>query len=58
MVNKGTTVNVSITPEIDALLQASVKSDRYQTQSEVVREALRLLERHELERDQTRSVRS
>ncbi|HUS07835.1 MAG TPA: type II toxin-antitoxin system ParD family antitoxin [Bryobacteraceae bacterium] len=47
-----TTVNVSITPELDAFLQSRVKSGRYQTTSEVVREALRLLERHELERDQ------
>lgn len=47
-----TTVNVSITPELDAFLQGRVKSGRYQTTSEVVREALRLLERHELERDQ------
>jgi antitoxin ParD1/3/4 len=47
-----TTVNVSITPELDAFLQNRVKSGRYQTTSEVVREALRLLERHEKERDQ------
>ncbi len=53
MATTRTTVNVSITPELDAFLQARVKSGRYQTTSEVVREALRLLERHELERDQT-----
>lgn len=47
-----TTVNVSITPELDAFLQSRVKSGRYQTTSEVVREALRLLERHERERDE------
>jgi antitoxin ParD1/3/4 len=47
-----TTVNVSITPELDAFLQNRVKSGRYQTTSEVVREALRLLERQEKERDQ------
>jgi antitoxin ParD1/3/4 len=46
-----TTVNISITPELDAFLQGRVNSGRYQTTSEVVREALRLLERHELERD-------
>ena len=51
MATNRTTVNVSITPELDAFLQARVKSGRYQTTSEVVREALRLLERHELERD-------
>ena len=47
-----TTVNISLTPELDAFLQARVQSGRYQTTSEVVREALRLLERHEQERDQ------
>lgn len=47
-----TTVNISITPELDKFLQTRVKSGRYQTTSEVVREALRLLERHERERDQ------
>ena len=47
-----TTVNISLTPELDAFLQGRVKSGRYQTTSEVVREALRLLERHERERDE------
>jgi antitoxin ParD1/3/4 len=47
-----TTVNISLTPELDAFLQARVNSGRYQTTSEVVREALRLLERQEQERDQ------
>jgi antitoxin ParD1/3/4 len=46
-----TTVNVSLTPELDAFLQSRVKSGRYQTTSEVVREALRLLERQEQERE-------
>ena len=45
-----TTVNISLTPELDAFLQSRVKSGRYQTTSEVVREALRLLERQEKER--------
>lgn len=48
-----TTVNVSITPELDSFLQSRVKSGRYQTTSEVVREALRLLERQEQEREET-----
>lgn len=48
-----TTVNVSITPELDSFLQNRVKSGRYQTTSEVVREALRLLERQEQEREET-----
>ncbi len=47
-----TTVNISLTPELDAFLQSRVKSGRYQTTSEVVREALRLLERQELEREE------
>ena len=50
MVNR-TTVNVSLTPELNAFLQRRLKSGRYQTTSEVVREALRLLERQEQERD-------
>ena len=52
MVNR-TTVNVSLTPELNAFLQGRVNSGRYQTTSEVVREALRLLERQEQHRDQT-----
>ena len=51
MVNR-TTVNVSLTPELNAFLQSRVNSGRYQTTSEVVREALRLLERQEQEREQ------
>lgn len=47
-----TTVNISLTPELDKFLQSRVKSGRYQTTSEVVREALRLLERQENEREQ------
>ena len=47
MATTRTTVNVSITPELDRFLRNRVKSGRYQTTSEVVREALRLLERHE-----------
>ncbi|HXP83287.1 MAG TPA: type II toxin-antitoxin system ParD family antitoxin [Bryobacteraceae bacterium] len=47
------TVNVSLTPELDAFLQSRVKSGRYQTTSEVVREALRLLERQEIRREES-----
>jgi len=46
-----TTVNISLTPELGAFLDSRVKSGRYQTSSEVVREALRLLERHEERRE-------
>lgn len=47
-----TTVNISLTPELGAFLESRVKSGRYQTTSEVVREALRLLERQEEDRQQ------
>ncbi len=46
-----TTVNISLTPELGAFLQSRVKSGRYQTTSEVVREALRLLQNQERERE-------
>jgi antitoxin ParD1/3/4 len=46
-----TTVNISLTPELGAFLQSRVKSGRYQTTSEVVREALRLLQNQEKERE-------
>ncbi|MFN7931914.1 MAG: type II toxin-antitoxin system ParD family antitoxin [Bryobacteraceae bacterium] len=51
MATQRTTVNISLTPELDKFLQKRVKSGRYQTASEVVREALRLLERQERERE-------
>lgn len=47
-----TTVNISLTPELGMFLQSRVKSGRYQTTSEVVREALRLLERQETQREE------
>ena len=52
MATHRTTVNISITPELDSFLQSRVQSGRYQTTSEVVREALRLLERQEQDRDE------
>src|SRR5207245_2295592 len=36
-------MNVSLTPELEALVNEKVKTGLYQTASEVVREALRLL---------------
>lgn len=39
-----TAMNVSLTPELEQLVQAKVKSGRYLSASEVVREGLRLLE--------------
>lgn len=37
-------MNVSLTPKLIALIEDRVRSGRYQSASEVVREALRLLE--------------
>jgi antitoxin ParD1/3/4 len=46
-------MNVSLTPELEKLVSRKVKTGRYQTASEVVREALRALE----ERDQVAALR-
>jgi len=40
-------MNVSLTPELERLIQEKVASGLYNSQSEVVREALRLLEEHD-----------
>lgn len=40
-------MNVSLTSELERLVQARVESGRYNSASEVVREALRLLEDHD-----------
>ena len=45
-------MNVSLTPELDQFVAGKVSSGRYTSASEVVREALRLLE----ERDQARQA--
>lgn len=46
-------MNISLTPELEQLIHQKLTSGRYQSASEVVREALRLLE----ERDQLRALR-
>jgi antitoxin ParD1/3/4 len=46
-------MNVSLTPELEQLVYAKVKSGRYLSASEVVREGLRLLE----ERDRLFEIR-
>lgn len=46
-------MNVSLTPELEQFVQEKVSTGRYHSASEVVREALRLLE----ERDGLRQVR-
>jgi antitoxin ParD1/3/4 len=45
-------MNVSLTPELEKFVAIKVESGRYTSASEVVREALRLLEEH----DQARSA--
>ena len=40
-------MNVSLTPELEKFIEKKVKSGMYQTSSEVVREALRMLRDHE-----------
>lgn len=45
-------MNVSLTPELEKLVNDKVASGQYQTASEVVREGLRLLE----ERDEIRTM--
>lgn len=40
-------MNVSLTPELEQFVQAKVQSGRYNSASEVMREALRLLDDHE-----------
>ena len=46
-------MNVSLTPELEELIQERVRSGRYTSASEVVREALRLLQ----DRDELRQLR-
>ena len=46
-------MNVSLTPELEKFVSAKVETGRYNSASEVVREALRLLEEH----DQARTAR-
>ena len=45
-----TTLNVSLTPELEDFVAARVQSGRYQSASEVVRQGLRLLQEQELTR--------
>ncbi len=46
-------MNVSLTPKLETLIEEKVKSGLYNSASEVIRDALRLLE----ERDQLRELR-
>lgn len=49
-VGKEAPMNVSLTPELEQFVSAKVESGRYNSASEVVREALRLLEEHDAAR--------
>ena len=40
-------MNVSLTPQLEALIKKKLKSGLYNSASEVVREALRLLDEHD-----------
>lgn len=44
------TLNVSLTPDLERFIQETLSSGRYQSASEVVRTALRLLQERELRR--------
>jgi len=46
------TMNISLTPQLEKLVQDRVKSGLYSSASEVIREALRLLESHDRAVDQ------
>ena len=48
-------MNVSLTPELEAMIREKVESGRYASASEVVREALRILEANEMALDQLRA---
>jgi antitoxin ParD1/3/4 len=51
-------MNVRLTPELETLVQTKVKTGRYNSASEVVREALRLFEERERIRElQVRELR-
>ena len=45
-------MNVSLTPDLEKYVQQKVDTGRYRSSSEVVREALRLLEEKDQEREQ------
>ena len=45
-----TTMNVSLPPELEAFVDSRVASGQYQSASEVVREALQLLQEREMTR--------
>jgi antitoxin ParD1/3/4 len=46
-----TTLNISLTPELEEFVASQVGSGRYQSASEVVRQGLRLLQDQEITRE-------
>jgi antitoxin ParD1/3/4 len=46
-----TTLNISLTPELEEFVDSRVSSGRYQSASEVVRQGLRLLQEQEMTRE-------
>lgn len=44
-------MNVSLTPELEKLVEAKIASGRFHSPSEVVEEALHLLEQQEIDRE-------
>ena len=46
-----TSLNVSLTPDLEQFVRDRIATGRYQTASEVIREGLRLLEHQERERE-------
>lgn len=51
-------MNVSLTPKLEKYIQKKVESGRYTSASEVVREALRLLEAEEVRERELREFRA
>lgn len=47
-------MNIHLTKELEQLVQAKVQSGRYNSASEVVREALRLMEERDLRKEEIR----
>ena len=52
MAQKQSTTNVSLTPHWRRFVQRKIKSGRYRSASEIVREGLRLIEEREREREE------
>lgn len=46
------TLNVTLTPELESFVKRGVESGQYSSASELVQEALQILERQERERDE------